>query len=311
MSLKMCTEMRNIMKIEHLRYLITLEQTNSLNKAADKLFISQPNLSNAINSLENELGYKILKRSNRGIEFTPTGKKLLIYAHNILSEYHKILNLDEIPDNRIFKIAASASQLFNLPFYNLVTEYQNSNKLDMSLHNSDQWNILRQVYDGEVNAGFLLSSVEQETKINTYIQEHKLYRKIIKEVECNYNLRSGHPIFEDGFSIEKLWNYPFVEYFNRDTDSYSGIDINKISNPSLRITVSDREARCRIVSMTNAFSIGTPLPQQEQKQLNLICIPIPDMRMKISMITKKNINGSKASCSTLLNRYLELLNQFI
>lgn len=298
------------MKIEHLKYLIVLEQTNSLNKAADKLFISQPNLSNAINSLENELGYKILKRSNRGIEFTPTGEKLLTYAHNILSEYHKILNLDEIPENRIFKIAASASQLFNLPFYNLVMEYQDSNKLDMSLHNSDQWDILRQVYDGEVDAGFLLSSIEQELKINTYINEHKLCRKIIKEVECNYNLRSGHPILDEGFAPEKLWNYPFVEYFNRDNDSYSGIDINKIANPALRITVSDREARCRIVSMTNAFSIGTPLPQQEQKQLNLICIPIPQMRMKVSMITKKGLSDNDHINSLLLNRYLELLNQF-
>ena len=74
------------MKIEHLKYLTVLEQTNSMNKAAEKLYISQPNLSNAINNLEGELGYKILNRSNRGIEFTPTGKKLLVYTHNILSE---------------------------------------------------------------------------------------------------------------------------------------------------------------------------------------------------------------------------------
>ncbi len=299
------------MKIEHLKYLIALEQTNSLNKAAEKLFISQPNLGNAINSLENELGYKILNRSNRGIEFTSAGNKLLVYAHNILSEYHKILNLDKLSENRTFKIAASASQLFNLPFYNLVLEYQDSHQLNMSLHNSDQWDILRQVYDNEVNAGFLLSSIEQESKITSYISEHKLSRKIIREVECNYNLRSGHPALENGFSPEKLWNYPFVEYFKREKDSYSGIDIDNIANPALKITVSDREARCRIVSMTNAFSIGTPLPQQEQKQLNLVCIPIPQMRMKISMITRKNITDDKFLSSLLLNRYLELLNQFI
>lgn len=299
------------MKIEHLKYLIALEQTNSLNKAAEKLFISQPNLGNAINSLENELGYKILNRSNRGIEFTSAGNKLLVYAHNILSEYHKILNLDKLSENRTFKIAASASQLFNLPFYNLVLEYQDSHQLNMSLHNSDQWDILRQVYDNEVNAGFLLSSIEQESKITSYISEHKLSRKIIREVECNYNLRSGHPALENGFSPEKLWNYPFVEYFKREKDSYSGIDIDNIANPALKITVSDRESRCRIVSMTNAFSIGTPLPQQEQKQLNLVCIPIPQMRMKISMITRKNITDDKFLSSLLLNRYLELLNQFI
>lgn len=181
----------------------------------------------------------------------------------------------------------------------------------MSLHNSDQWDILRQVYDNEVDAGFLLSSIEQKEKITAYINEHELSRKIIREVECNYNLRSGHPALENGFLPEKLWNYPFVEYFKREKDSYSGIDIDKIANPALKITVSDREARCRIVSMTNAFSIGTPLPQQEQKQLNLVCIPIPQMRMKISMITRKNITDDKFLSSLLLNRYLELLNQFI
>ncbi len=299
------------MKIEHLKYLTVLEQTNSMNKAAEKLYISQPNLSNAINNLEGELGYKILNRSNRGIEFTPAGKKLLVYTHNILSEYHKLLNLDNMSEITTFKIAASTSQLFNLPFYNLVCEYQDSHQLNMSLHNSDQWDILRQIYYNEVDAGFLLSSIEQEKKITAYINEHGLSRKIIKEVECNYNLRSGHPALENGFSPEKLWNYPFVEYFKREKDSYSGIDIDKIANPALKITVSDREARCRIVSMTNAFSIGTPLPQQEQKQLNLVCIPIPQMRMKISMITRKNITDDKFLSSILLNRYLELLNQFI
>lgn len=298
------------MKIEYLKYLVTLEQTNSLNKAADRLFISQPNLSNAINNMEKELGYQILRRSNKGIEFTPNGLKLLIHVHNILSEYHKMQNIDDIPQNRIFKIVASASQLFNLPFYNLVKEYQDSSKLDMSLYNSDQWDILRQVYDSEVTAGFLLSSLEQETKINTYIKEHNLNRKIIKEVECNYNIRSGHPILNNDFSPDKLWDYPFVEYFNRDNDSYSGIDITKIANPALKITVSDRESRCRIVSMTDAFSIGTPLPQQEQKQLNLVCIPIPQMRMKVSMITNTH-NYNVSVNSQLLNRYLELLNQFI
>lgn len=65
------------MRIEQLTYLISIVRCRSLNKAAQELFISQPTLSKAIESLEDELNCKLLIRTKRGT--TPTAEGIRVY----------------------------------------------------------------------------------------------------------------------------------------------------------------------------------------------------------------------------------------
>jgi DNA-binding transcriptional LysR family regulator len=57
----------------HIKYAIEVANTRSISKAAENLYTSQPNLSRAIKTLENELKIKIFKRSSKGIEVTIDG----------------------------------------------------------------------------------------------------------------------------------------------------------------------------------------------------------------------------------------------
>lgn len=60
---------------------------NSLNDAAKKLFISQPSLSNAVSSLEREVGFTIFNRSKTGITVTAEGIEFIGYARQVLEQY--------------------------------------------------------------------------------------------------------------------------------------------------------------------------------------------------------------------------------
>ena len=51
------------MNIQYLKYALVIAKTGSINKAAEKLLIAQPNLSRAIKELEKELGISIFERS--------------------------------------------------------------------------------------------------------------------------------------------------------------------------------------------------------------------------------------------------------
>ena len=62
------------MDIKNLTYILEAYKCRSINKAAQKLFLSQSGISTAVRELENELGIRVLARSNRGVEFTPEGK---------------------------------------------------------------------------------------------------------------------------------------------------------------------------------------------------------------------------------------------
>ena len=55
------------MNIVYLRYAVAVAKAGSLNKAAEELFIAQPNLSRAIKELEKELGIVIFDRNSKGI----------------------------------------------------------------------------------------------------------------------------------------------------------------------------------------------------------------------------------------------------
>lgn len=74
------------MDIRQLTYFVTVVEQMSFSKAAHKLHIAQPSLSNAIKNLEEEVGFRILERSTRNLELTESGQILYQRALRILLE---------------------------------------------------------------------------------------------------------------------------------------------------------------------------------------------------------------------------------
>lgn len=68
------------MNVQHLHYFITLAKMEHYTKTSDKLGISQPNLSHAIHSLEDELGTKLFQKQGRNISLTKYGHLFLEYV---------------------------------------------------------------------------------------------------------------------------------------------------------------------------------------------------------------------------------------
>ena len=80
------------MTLQQLHYIITISETGSLNKAADRLYMSQPSLTSAVKELEKEIGIEIFNRSGRGVTLTAEGLKFLPYARQVYSQYQNLLD---------------------------------------------------------------------------------------------------------------------------------------------------------------------------------------------------------------------------
>jgi DNA-binding transcriptional LysR family regulator len=71
----------------HLRYFVTVAEEGSVTRAAEKLHISQPTLSQAISLLESDLGIALLQRHGRGVRLTADGDAFLVKARAALSAW--------------------------------------------------------------------------------------------------------------------------------------------------------------------------------------------------------------------------------
>jgi DNA-binding transcriptional LysR family regulator len=72
--------------LEALRYLTALEQHRHFGRAAQACRITQPALSNAIRTLEQELGVPVVRRARLYEGLTAEGEVVLAHAHRLLRE---------------------------------------------------------------------------------------------------------------------------------------------------------------------------------------------------------------------------------
>lgn len=72
-------------------YFLTVAKEGNISKAAEKLYISQPYLSQYIIRLENSFGVKLIERDKARLELTPAGRIYASYLESSLQMYRKLL----------------------------------------------------------------------------------------------------------------------------------------------------------------------------------------------------------------------------
>lgn len=81
------------MNLLHMKYAVEIAETNSINKAADKLYVGQSALSRAIKELEASLGVTLFERSAKGMFLTADGEIFIHHAKNVLAQIDEIENM--------------------------------------------------------------------------------------------------------------------------------------------------------------------------------------------------------------------------
>lgn len=74
-----------MLNFKHLQYFNAVYQYKNFTQAGDSLFVSQPTISAAINTLESELGVKLIERSPKNVIFTYEGEQFILWVRKILS----------------------------------------------------------------------------------------------------------------------------------------------------------------------------------------------------------------------------------
>ena len=79
------------MNLDHLEIFVDTVETHNFRKTAERKYISQSAVSQTINSIEHEIGVKLLSRSRNGVEPTQDGLVFYQDAKSLLNSYYKAL----------------------------------------------------------------------------------------------------------------------------------------------------------------------------------------------------------------------------
>jgi len=89
------------MDIRHMKYFLAIAEEKSISRAAKKLYISQPPLSQQLKALEEELGVRLFERTTRSLEITDAGR--------IFRE--RALQIVELLDSTVKEVRDSMSEM--------------------------------------------------------------------------------------------------------------------------------------------------------------------------------------------------------
>src|SRR6266481_3270545 len=74
------------MELRHLRYVVAIAEERTVTRAAARLRMQQPPLSQQLRDLERELGFPLFNRSRKGVEPTAAGAVFLEEARRVLAQ---------------------------------------------------------------------------------------------------------------------------------------------------------------------------------------------------------------------------------
>lgn len=149
------------MKLHFLRYFVVLAEELHFGRAAGKLAITQPPLSSAIKSLEEELEVKLLIRDSKHVELTQAGEAFLEEARQVLEQVARASSVARIVGRGMrgrLEIGMTGSQVYReVPA--IVRQFNvQTPDVDVVLKEMSSAEQVNELLRGQIHAGFVNAS---------------------------------------------------------------------------------------------------------------------------------------------------------
>jgi DNA-binding transcriptional LysR family regulator len=191
-------------ELRHLRYFVAIAEELHFGRAAKRLAIVQPSLSQQIMQLEDELGFPLLRRTKRSVELTDAGKVFLSEARNILAQVQNAKRATqrafrgEVGQLTVGYISSSAFDV--LPVV-LSAYRERFPEVEVALREMTTQEQVRALEEGRIQVGLLRLPISSPL-VNV---------EVIRREPIVCVLPEGHPLaLQERVAVPMLASEPFV-----------------------------------------------------------------------------------------------------
>lgn len=282
-------ESGDFMNLRHLQFFVKLAQTQHMAKAAESLGISQPSLSYAISSLEDELGVPLFEKDGRNIKLTNYGKIYLKYVEQSLkdlqqgSDYLKeLLDVNNGHINLGFTFTMGQDLVPHL-IREFLEKPQYKN-ITFSFKQDTTENLLTDLIDEKLDLVFCSApnTSNQKSQINLC---HLVNQEIMGAVPLDHPLSQKKCV-----TLKELAHYPFIAYSDQ-----SGLKptIEKLFerekiHPNIKLEAIEDHTIIGFVHWNFGVAIIPHLPQLADNQVKLLHLDTEKNWHELYVATKSN-----------------------
>ncbi|MGN0589286.1 MAG: LysR family transcriptional regulator [Ruminiclostridium sp.] len=264
------------MNILHMKYAVEVARTGSLNKAAEKLIIAQPNLSRSIKELEGELGIQIFKRSPKGMTLTPDGEEFIGYAKGILEHIEQV--------DSIYRTGASKKQRFSISvpracyISEAFTEFSKSipdENIEIFYKETNSQRTITNILNSGYKLGIIRYAEDYDKYFKAMLDEKNLTYETIARFSYQLIMSRNNPLAEkEEITFDDLSGYIRIAHADPYVPSLSMAKVAREElpeNSKRNIYIFERASQFDLLSKnTDTYMWVSPTPCEILDKYNLV-----------------------------------------
>ena len=303
------------MTIQQINYVLTISDEGSINKAAEKLFLTQPSLTSAVKELEEELEIIIFERSRKGVVPTNEGRDFLASVRQLYQQYELISDKYKNKNmlKRKFGVTTQHYSFVVRSFVETVKKFDTS-LFEFTIFESRTREVIQDVYESRSEIGILFLNDYNKKIIEKFLKNMNLsFTELIK---CNayVYLWKGHPLAKKKFiSIDDLKKYPCLSFDQGNESSiYFAEEILSDNEYPRSIKTNDRATMLNLMKGLNAYTLCSGIISDELNGDEYVAVPFEeDSENKNGVMTIGYIERKQSIRSDVGEIFIEELKNYL
>ena len=277
------------MTLQQLKYVSMVARCGSFSKAAQKLFVSQPSVSNLVHALEEELHITIFERTSSGVTITNEGRELLKLGNKLLRDADYIDEYFHAPagQRRPSLFVSSQHYDFVVSAFETFVAALDAGSYTLGLNQTHTAAVIEDVRKQYSDLGIIFLSDANRRHMLRVLEDNDLAFYAVTSAAPHAFLSVTHPLAQrEKVAPEELMDYPCIVY-EQHADSpgfFSEEMLLPNFYPTKVVYISDLYVSTALMRSCGAYDIGTGVISPRLAR-EVACVPIDtDDRVEIGWI---------------------------